>query len=190
MKNTCDILVVGGGPSGSTAAYLLASRGFDVWLFDKRPFPRAKLCAGLLTWKTIQLLEAIFDTPLDALKEQHLVVHSCSDYRIFFKKRLIARGRLGFPFHFIDRSTYDAHWLEQARNAGARVETGLGVTGVDPVKGIATIQDGRRSQAGLIIGADGVSCKVRATAWHYPPCSRFFRKNLAMTIEARCLPEH
>ena len=50
-----DTVVIGAGPAGSTAAYILACRGYRVALVDKRHFPRPKLCAGVLTWKTIRL---------------------------------------------------------------------------------------------------------------------------------------
>jgi flavin-dependent dehydrogenase len=57
-----DVLIIGAGPSGSTAAFILASKGFNVLVIDKHKFPGKKLCAGLLTWKTIKTLEEIFKT--------------------------------------------------------------------------------------------------------------------------------
>ncbi|MCJ7616605.1 MAG: FAD-dependent oxidoreductase, partial [Desulfobacterales bacterium] len=55
-----DVIIIGAGPSGSTAAFVLANRGFKVLVIDKHKFPRHKLCAGLLTWKTIKVLEDVF----------------------------------------------------------------------------------------------------------------------------------
>src|SRR5207245_5676067 len=40
----CDVLVVGGGPAGATAAALLARAGFSVLLCDAATFPRHKIC--------------------------------------------------------------------------------------------------------------------------------------------------
>lgn len=51
---TCDVLIVGAGPAGSTAAFMLAGRGLKVALLDRRTFPRPKFCGGLLTWKTVR----------------------------------------------------------------------------------------------------------------------------------------
>jgi len=39
-----EVIVVGGGPAGGTAAYELARRGLDVLLLEKEPLPRYKTC--------------------------------------------------------------------------------------------------------------------------------------------------
>src|SRR6476646_2609432 len=44
-----DVVVVGAGPSGSSAAYWLASAGLDVLLLEKTTFPREKVCGDGLT---------------------------------------------------------------------------------------------------------------------------------------------
>ena len=41
-----DVLIVGAGPSGSTAAYYLGKMGYKVCLVDKKKFPRAKPCGN------------------------------------------------------------------------------------------------------------------------------------------------
>ncbi len=57
-----DVIIIGAEPSESTTAFILANRGFKVLVIDKHKSPRKKLCAGLLTWKTIKTLEEIFKT--------------------------------------------------------------------------------------------------------------------------------
>jgi len=52
----CDVLVVGGGPAGSTCAWRLRRAGLNVRVLDRARFPRDKLCAG---WVTPQVLESL-----------------------------------------------------------------------------------------------------------------------------------
>jgi flavin-dependent dehydrogenase len=51
---SCDVIVVGGGPAGSSCAWLLEQSGLDVVVVDRSNFPRDKVCAG---WITPQVLE-------------------------------------------------------------------------------------------------------------------------------------
>ena len=44
-----DVVVVGAGPAGASAAYHLSSLGFDVAVFDRAVFPRDKICGDGLT---------------------------------------------------------------------------------------------------------------------------------------------
>jgi geranylgeranyl reductase family protein len=50
------VLVVGGGPSGSSCAYWLAEAGWDVALVEKKVFPRAKTCGDGLTPRSVRQL--------------------------------------------------------------------------------------------------------------------------------------
>ena len=55
-----DVVICGSGPSGATAAFLLAKHGLKVALIDKEQFPRDKLCGGLLTEKSYKLIKSTF----------------------------------------------------------------------------------------------------------------------------------
>jgi menaquinone-9 beta-reductase len=187
----CDIAIVGAGPAGATAACLLAGNGFDVCLFDKQAFPRPKLCAGLLTWKSVELLQRIFHTGTVELFDCGIITHACKNYRIHVGQREIARGQLDFPFHFVDRTRYDHHWVEAARAAGARVHTQVAVTHIDPMQGGLTLEDGSHVRCRYIIGADGVWSKVRGALHISRQRKRRWRDHLAVTIETRHpLPEN
>ena len=54
---TCDVLIVGGGPAGSTCAGALHRAGLDVCVVDRARFPRDKTCAGWVTPAVFQTLE-------------------------------------------------------------------------------------------------------------------------------------
>jgi geranylgeranyl reductase family protein len=53
----CDVVIVGGGPSGSTCARQLIHAGLDVVVVDKAQFPRDKVCAGWITPQVVDALE-------------------------------------------------------------------------------------------------------------------------------------
>lgn len=52
----CDVLIVGGGPAGSTLAWKLRNSGLNIHLIDKACFPRDKTCAG---WITPQIVDEL-----------------------------------------------------------------------------------------------------------------------------------
>jgi len=53
---TYDVVIVGGGPSGSACAYWLASAGWSVCLIEKKHFPREKTCGDGLTPRSVHQL--------------------------------------------------------------------------------------------------------------------------------------
>lgn len=53
----CDVLIVGGGPAGSTCARVLARHGLDVLVLDQKTFPRDKVCAGWITPAVLDSLQ-------------------------------------------------------------------------------------------------------------------------------------
>ena len=53
----CDVLIVGGGPAGSTCARRLTRAGCDVVVLDKAAFPRDKVCTGWITPAVVRALE-------------------------------------------------------------------------------------------------------------------------------------
>jgi geranylgeranyl reductase family protein len=54
---SCDVLIVGGGPAGSSCARQLRRAGLDVLILDKAEFPRDKVCAGWITPQVVEELE-------------------------------------------------------------------------------------------------------------------------------------
>ncbi len=54
--NSYDVLIVGGGPAGSTLAYSLKNSGLKIGILDKQSFPRQKICAGWVTPEVMRVL--------------------------------------------------------------------------------------------------------------------------------------
>ena len=55
--DSCDALIIGGGPAGSSCARQLRQHGMDVMVMDKASFPRDKVCAGWITPAVLQTLQ-------------------------------------------------------------------------------------------------------------------------------------
>ncbi|MBW2479482.1 MAG: geranylgeranyl reductase family protein [Deltaproteobacteria bacterium] len=156
-----DAIVIGAGPAGSTAAYLLAKSGFHVLVLDKQDFPRDKLCGGLLTRKTVLLLEDLFQTSLDYLTSFQVIAHQSARYGVNLRDWTCFRGKLEYPFHFVDRSVYDAFWLQMACKAGAEFRSGEKVISLTPSSSSVITDTGNQYSGRYIIGADGAPSRLR-----------------------------
>ena len=156
-----DAIVIGAGPAGSTAAYLLAKSGFKVLLLDKQAFPREKLCGGLLTRKTVCLLEDLFQTSLDYLTSHQIISHQSARYGVNLRDQPRFRGELEYPFHFVDRKIYDSFWLNMACKNGAEFRSGEKVICVDPPNSQVVTGAGHKYSGRYIIGADGAPSRLQ-----------------------------
>ena len=182
-KKIYDVIIIGAGPAGSTAAYILASNGLDVLIVDKSPFPRDKLCGGLLTMKAVQLLEKIFAISVESMKDKRLITGQSIDYKVGSFKGASIKGRLDYPFHFADRRAYDAFWLAMAQKAGAKFKAGDKVIALDfPHQKLAT-SAGCEYFADYILAADGALSRTRREL----SAARFIEPNhhpeMATTLE-------
>ncbi|MFX0100867.1 MAG: geranylgeranyl reductase family protein [Candidatus Hodarchaeota archaeon] len=157
-----DVIIIGGGPAGSSAAYLLGNQGLDVLLIDKKRFPRPKLCGGLLTKKSLEIVNAIFGETEESLREKGVINCTTAEYEISYKlKKILSRGTSHINFNFVDRGVYDNHFLELAKKAGIKVIEGEGVKKVDLSRNEVITSSGKEYKTRFIIGADGVNSIVR-----------------------------
>ena len=105
-----DVIVVGAGPAGSTAAREIASRGARVLLVDRAKFPRDKPCGGAVTFRTAALLPFSLDPVIED------VVHNA---RLQFRngKEVVHRNERPLTY-MTQRSRLDHFLVEQAQNVG------------------------------------------------------------------------
>jgi flavin-dependent dehydrogenase len=99
-----EVIIVGGGPAGSTCAWKLKQSGVECTVLDKRSFPRTKLCAGWITPQVIENLE------LDTKQYPHSLTPFKKLHFHIFGKRLGIKTRQ----YAIRRSEFDSWLLERA----------------------------------------------------------------------------
>ena len=156
MPTSCDILIIGGGPAGSTAAATLAARGRDVVLLEKERHPRFHIGESLLPLNT-----AIFDRlgiteQVAAIGQHKPGAEFVSDatgraVQFSFAQGLDQRYTSSWQ---VPRAELDAILFRTARERGARALEGTKVTALVPGSG------GERARVEAV-GPDGETTTYR-----------------------------
>lgn len=148
---TCDALVVGGGPAGSCCAGRLRQGGLDVLLLDKEIFPRQKPCAGWITPAVFEMLA------IDAEEYRHGRV--LQDFSSFYTGVInggAALVRYGKTVSFgIIRSEFDHYLLQRSE---VRQSLGETVISVERRNGEWLVNGHIRAR--MLVGAGGQFCPV------------------------------
>jgi geranylgeranyl reductase family protein len=148
---TYDVLIVGGGPAGSTCGWKLRQAGLNVLILDKAVFPRDKTCAG---WITPQVIESLDLDAADYARDH--VFQPITSFQVSLLGRTAVEIPFPSPVSFgIRRCEFD-HYLLQRSGAECR----LG----EKLESLERFSDGwvinGRYQAPLLVGAGGHFCPV------------------------------
>ncbi|GGU76420.1 hyaluronate lyase [Streptomyces albospinus] len=157
-----DVVVVGAGPAGASAAHAAACTGRRVLLLEKAELPRYKTCGGGIIGPSRDSLPPGFELPL--LDRVHAVTFSLNG------RLARTRRSKNMLFGLINRPEFDAGLVESAKHAGARVRTGVTVsrveqhgTDVPDRRTVAVVlADGEVILARAVIGADGSASRIGA----------------------------
>jgi flavin-dependent dehydrogenase len=149
--DSCDVLIVGGGPAGSSCAWALRSSGLDVAIIDRSIFPRHKLCGG---WITPLVLDELDIDPQHYAPGRTL--QPISGFRL---------SAIGGPqtdvrcdsvvSYGIRRCEFDEYLL---RRSGARLREGEAITSIERSEGDWLVNGHIRAR--VLVGAGGHFCPV------------------------------
>ncbi|MBW2180123.1 MAG: NAD(P)/FAD-dependent oxidoreductase [Deltaproteobacteria bacterium] len=141
------VIIVGGGPAGSTCAWKLKQNNIPTLILDKKTFPRNKICAGWITQKVLK------DLGLEKIEYPHqMLTFSRLNYHIFGRKIPVRTCQ-----YAIRRFEFD-HWL--IKRSGVHVIH-------HPVRHIRKEDDGfiidNTYRCKFLVGAGGTNCRVYGT---------------------------
>jgi flavin-dependent dehydrogenase len=161
-----DVLIVGGGPSGSSCAWALRRAGMDVAVLDQAHFPRDKVCAG---WITPAVLTALALDPRDYGRER--VIQPIQGFRV---------GLMGVVANDVAKVAADIRYAETVsygirrcefddyllRRSGARLFAGEPVRSLRREAGEWLVNDHIRTP--MLVGAGGHACPVARELGAHP----------------------
>nr|WP_315970958.1 geranylgeranyl reductase family protein [Streptomyces buecherae] len=159
-ESVWDVVVVGAGPAGASAAHAAACAGRRVLLLEKAELPRYKTCGGGIIGPSREALPPGFEMPLR--DRVHAVTFSLNG------KLSRTRRSKQMLFGLINRPEFDAALVESATAAGATLRTGVTVSRVeqhgpsvpDRRTVAVVLSDGETVLARAVVGADGSASRI------------------------------
>lgn len=167
----CDVLVVGGGPAGSTSAVLLARQGYSVQLVDLAHFPRNKPCGEYMSPGVVRLLSemdilgALREHPPRPVEGMEIVGPAGETMHVRYPSDAGWLSGITCP-----RVDLDAQLLAEAQRQGVDIRQGARATHLlrndGAVVGAAGMQGGRpwSTRARLTVVADGARSTLSTDA--------------------------
>lgn len=158
-----DVIVVGGGPAGSTAARRASLAGLSVLLFDKETFPRYKACAGAIRGSVAKTLD--FDI-------REVIHRRISGFSLFapegYRVDCVPDDRSN-PGFTVMRQEFDHLLIKKAVEAGVTVMDGISVVKARQEENNVTVEtnDNNMHTSKFLVGADGINSVIAKSLGFY-----------------------
>lgn len=164
-----DVIVIGAGVAGSSAAFKLAKAGLQVVFIERGPFPGSKnLSGGVLYGKVLhELIPNYWETaPVERAITNQVVSFLTADSSVNLDFKTEAFNTPPYNGFTVLRSRFDRWLAEQAEEAGAMLVPGIKVDGVLKQNGQVTgiTAGGEEMLAKVVIAADGANSFIAQQA--------------------------
>ncbi|MDD5507339.1 MAG: FAD-dependent monooxygenase [Bacteroidales bacterium] len=111
------VIIIGGGPAGAVCGIELQRAGISTCILDKAAFPRDKLCGGLLTKKTVELLT--YSCP--EIGPDEYVVEETDSVEFYYKGESVIRFKTLIPLYLTERTLLDDRLIKLYQQLGGTV---------------------------------------------------------------------
>lgn len=152
METHYKVIIIGSGPAGISAGIKLQKSGIGCCIIDKAIFPRTKLCGGLITQKTIDIMSELnigpFDECIVKFRTSKVNIDACSSPISSFESSI--------PFTLVDRIDFDDYLLRKYKYIGGKIIEGLRISQIDSSSQSVVLSNGDRFGYDILIGADGI----------------------------------
>lgn len=179
------VVVIGAGPAGSACGIRLLKSGLDCCLIERSTFPRVKLCAGVLTAKSREVLAPLLGP--DSYEQLMAETLASSEGRLRLWQRSVCFVDCDFTqedqltpdmrkadcrIHLVDRPRFDTFLAHEFRKLGGELIEGDGCEHIDFDNKTMTLQSGQRIGYNVLVAADGAVSHTEHLLHHHDPSFR------------------
>lgn len=154
MTTNWDVIIVGGGPAGSTLGYELSKSGLKALIIDKEKFPRYKTCGGIVDVKAAKSLDFDISPVVEDTISKVMITRQMGEPVLRDCKQPITYN--------VSRERFDHFLLQKAMEAGCAIQQGSRVKTIENREDgvVAVAADGNRYAGKILVGADGANSVV------------------------------
>ena len=145
-----DVAIIGGGASGTTTAFHLATKSKNVYILEKNFFSPERICGGGMS----AAVQNWFPFKLQPIVDE---VITNVEFSWCNTDKVVAELSGSSPFWIVKREKLDSFLLDQALNAGCNLLTTFNVVNIKKISNVwqITALDGRQVEAKAVVIADG-----------------------------------